>query len=42
MTISSSLLDVDHNLLALEVWLLVFVSLGGVGAAAILGAFVAG
>jgi two-component system sensor histidine kinase MprB len=41
VTISRSLLDVDHNLSRLK-WLLVFISLGGVGAAAILGAFVSG
>jgi two-component system sensor histidine kinase MprB len=41
VTISRSLLDVDHNLSRLK-WLLVFISLGGVGAAAILGALVSG
>ncbi len=39
--ISRSLLDVDRNLHRLK-WLLVFISLGGVGAAAILGALVSG
>ena len=41
VTISRSLLDVDRNLSRLQ-WLLVFISLGGVGAAAILGALVSG
>jgi two-component system sensor histidine kinase MprB len=41
VTISRSLLDIDHNLSRLK-WLLVFISLGGIGAAAILGAFVSG
>ena len=41
VTISRSLLDVDQNLTRLK-WLLVFISLGGVGVAAILGALVAG
>jgi two-component system, OmpR family, sensor histidine kinase MprB len=41
VTISRSLLDVDHNLSRLRL-LLVFISVGGVGAAAILGAFVSG
>ena len=41
VTISRSLLDVDRNLSRLK-WLLLFISLGGVGAAAILGAFVSG
>jgi two-component system sensor histidine kinase MprB len=41
VTISRSLLDVDHNLSRLR-WLLVFISLGGIGAAAILGALVSG
>jgi two-component system sensor histidine kinase MprB len=41
VTISRSLLDVDHNLSRLK-WLLVFISLGGIGAAAILGALVSG
>ena len=39
--ISRSLLDVDRNLAHLR-WLLVFISLGGIGAAAILGALVSG
>ena len=41
VTISRSLLDVDRNLSRLK-WLLLVISLGGVGAAAILGAFVSG
>jgi two-component system, OmpR family, sensor histidine kinase MprB len=41
VTISRSLLDVDRNLSRLK-WLLLLISLGGVGAAAILGAFVSG
>ncbi len=41
VTISRSLLDVDHNLSRLK-WLLVFISFGGIGAAAILGALVSG
>ena len=41
VTISRSLVDVDHNLSRLK-WLLVFISLGGIGAAAILGALVSG
>jgi two-component system sensor histidine kinase MprB len=41
VTISRSLLDVDHNLSRLK-WLLVFISVGGIGAAAILGALVSG
>jgi two-component system sensor histidine kinase MprB len=39
--ISTSLLDVERNLSRLR-WLLVFVSLGGIGFAAVLGALVAG
>jgi two-component system, OmpR family, sensor histidine kinase MprB len=39
--ISTSLLEVDRNLDHLR-WLLVFISLGGIGAAAILGALVSG
>jgi len=39
VTVTRSLLDVSRNLSHLA-WLLVFISLGGVGAAAILGAFV--
>ena len=41
VTISRSLLDVDRNLDHLR-WLLVFICLGGIGAAAILGALVSG
>ncbi|HWB21667.1 MAG TPA: HAMP domain-containing sensor histidine kinase [Gaiellaceae bacterium] len=41
VTISRSLLDVDHNLSRLR-WLLIFISLGGIGTAAILGALVSG
>jgi two-component system, OmpR family, sensor histidine kinase MprB len=41
VTIARSLVDVDHNLSRLK-WLLVFISLGGIGAAAILGALVSG
>ena len=41
VTISRSLLDIDQNLSRLK-WLLVLISLGGVGVAAILGALVAG
>jgi two-component system sensor histidine kinase MprB len=41
VTISRSLLDVDQNLSRLK-WLLVLISLGGIGVAAILGALVAG
>ncbi len=41
VTISRSLVDVDRNLARLR-WLLVFISLGGIGAAAILGALVSG
>jgi two-component system sensor histidine kinase MprB len=41
VTISRSLLDVDHNLSRLK-WLLVLISLGGIGAAAILGGLVSG
>jgi two-component system sensor histidine kinase MprB len=39
--LSRSLLEVDHNLSRLK-WLLVVISLGGIGAAAILGALVSG
>ena len=41
VTIARSLLDVNHNLSRLK-WLLGFISLGGIGAAAILGALVSG
>jgi two-component system sensor histidine kinase MprB len=41
VTVSRSLLDVDRNLSHLR-WLLVIISLGGIGAAALLGALVSG
>ncbi len=41
VTVSRSLVEVDHNLARLR-WLLVFICLGGIGAAAILGALVSG
>ncbi len=41
VTVSRSLLEVDRNLSHLQ-WLLVLISLGGIGAAAILGALVSG
>ncbi len=41
VTISRSLADVDRNLAHLR-WLLLFISLGGIGAAALLGALVSG